>query len=156
MAVDPISATLIATIKAAKVFAASKAKGALVKSTVKKTVKSKAKSIAKDKLLGRGKKKKKGTQPEGEGQEQETGGALVKAGSSSIIPTGLATSTAAIAKSSGGGDAGPVPDTLEGIVTKIKVTTISVEKLLGSQAALIKQRQKDKHIADIKIIIENG
>ena len=154
MAVDPISATLIATIKAAKVFAASKAKGALVKSTVKKTVKSKAKSIAKDKLLGRGKKKKKGTQPEGEGQEQqqeeETGGALVKAGSSSIIPTGLATSTAAIAKSSGGGDAGPVPDTLEGIVTKIKVTTISVEKLLGSQAALIKQRQKDKHIADEK------
>ena len=154
MAVDPISATLIATIKAAKVFAASKAKGALIKSAVKKTVKSKAKSIAKDKLLGRGKKKKKGTQPEGEGQEQqqeeETGGALVKAGSSSIIPTGLATSTAAIAKSSGGGDAGPVPDTLEGIVTKIKVTTISVEKLLGSQAALIKQRQKDKHIADEK------
>ena len=77
-----VTGTLLASLKT---FAASKAKGAMIKGAVKKYAKDKVKKIAKDKLLGRG-KKKKGTQPEGEEQQQEeeTGGALVKAGSSSL------------------------------------------------------------------------
>jgi hypothetical protein len=111
------------------------------------SVKSRTKKIAKDKLLGRGKKKGKRFQrPKREGaeqkQQQEKGGELAVRPTTSLVPTG----PGAIVSSPGGdlpttGDSGGGGSAYE-LATSISTKIIRVEKLLKG-SALIKKDLRD-------------
>ena len=129
----------------AKAFAGGGAKAAL-KAGAKQAVRGAGRKMA-GKMLGRGKKGKGPQQQDpssGEVGGEDTGGALVKGGSSAIIPTGVKSSALAISQTSAGGGGG---QDLEGTVLRIKTSVIKVENLLAGSAALQEKQREDQRKA---------
>ena len=134
------------TISAAKV-RGKKAVGSL---------KGRAKKIAKDKLLGRDKKKgRKFQRPQREGaeqqqqeQQQERGGELAVRPTTSLVPEGPAGISpgvgGALATTGDSGGAGG-GNTAEEVASNISTKLVRVENLLKGSVALKKQRKKDLH-----------
>ena len=124
--------------------------GMILKGAVKGLTRKAAVGAGK-KMLGGGKKKQpqQQQQPPSDGGGGDVGGALVKAGSSAIIPTGVKSSALAISQTPAGG--GGAQD-LEGTVLRIKTSVIKVENLLAGSAALqekqIEDARKAKEPAD--------
>jgi len=118
--------------------------GMLLKGAAKGLTKKAAVGAGK-KMLGGGKKKQpqQQQQPPSDGGGGDVGGAIVPAGSSAIIPTGVKSSALAISQTPAGGGG----QDLEGTVLRIKTSVIKVENLLAGSAVLQEKQREDQRKA---------